>query len=243
MTMPTSIQVQNQSSAMTDQQVSQILKAVEAQVRQDAAPIWGFDTVQLKFFPKDQALDPNQRQFIVLDSSDVKGAAGYHQTTQGGQPIGYAFAKTTIDAGMNPSVTISHEILEMLGDELIDQYNIWSDVPNSMFLCQELCDPVESDNLAYETSGFAGIKLSNFVTPAYFIPDSAKPWDFRGVLTAPNSLSPGGYQLTWDPTNGQQAVQNKQAPSKRLELGIHTRPLSRTDRRRVGRRAWNKSEK
>jgi hypothetical protein len=238
------IQVQNQSSAMTDSQVSAVLAAVTAQVRQDVAPAWGFDTVELQFFTNAQQLDPSKKQFIVLDSSDVQGAAGYHQLTAGGAPIGYAFAKTTIEAGMNPSVTISHEILEMLGDELIDQYCIWSDVPNALFLCQELCDPVEADNLAYETAGFPGIKVSNFVLPAYFVPSAQGPFDFGNALKAPNTLAPGGYQITWDPTNGQQAVQSTAAPSKRLALGAkHREPLSRTARRKVGRREWHRSNK
>jgi hypothetical protein len=74
-------------------------------------------------------------------SQNAPGAAGDHDA-EGGVPIGYAFAKITMDTGMDPNVTISHEVLEMIGDSLIDQANQWSDLPNPLFLAQELCDPV-----------------------------------------------------------------------------------------------------
>jgi hypothetical protein len=198
--MAISIQVQNISTVMADDRVEAVLNAVTAQVAEDVAPVWGNQSVVFSLIPKDAKFSPGRWRFVVADSSDQAGAAGYHQTNSG-EPIGYAFAKTTIDAGMNPSVTISHEILEMIGDALIDQANQWSDLPNALFLAQELCDPVEDDSLAYDK---AGVKVSDFVTPAYFIPQSDGPWDFRNSLRSPNTLAVGGYQLTWDPTNGWQ---------------------------------------
>lgn len=241
--MPVVIQVQNESTAMTDSAATRILIAVAAQVKQDVAPAWGFGAVALQFFSKGEELDPDQRQFIILDASDHASAAGYHQTTSGGAPIGYAFVRPTIAAGLNPSVTISHEILEMLGDERVDQYCIWSDLPNPLFLCRELCDPVEADDFAYETAGFPGVKVSNFVLPSYFLPDAKGPFDFRRVLKGANTLAPGGYQSTWAPRHGHRAVEDDRCPSKRLALGrTHREPLSRTERRRVGRREWLRSE-
>ena len=41
---------------------------------------------------------------------------GYHDLTTTGLPIGKVFAKTTFDAGDLVSVTLSHEVLETLGD-------------------------------------------------------------------------------------------------------------------------------
>ena len=77
----------------------------------------------------------------------------------------------------------------MIGDSLIDQANKWSDPPNPLFLAQELCDPVEDDSLAYSKNG---VMVSDFVTPKYFVPGSAGPWDFGEHLSAKH---PGDRRL------------------------------------------------
>lgn len=191
-------EVQNISTVMDNDMLQPILSAVEQQVAEDVAPTWGCQTVSLVLLAPGQKFSGNKWQFVVVDTSDVAGAAGYHET-QGDEPIGFAFVKTTIDAGMHPSVTISHEMLEMVGDALIDQYNIWSDLPDALFLAQELCDPVEDDSLAYLKNG---VLVSDFVTPAFFVPQSKAPWDFKHHLSGPNTLATGGYQLYWNPQSG-----------------------------------------
>lgn len=237
------IQVQNKSTVMTDAQVAKILDAVEQQWNLHVIPTWGFEPEALVLFPGIMKLDPNKRQFIVIDTSDVAGAAGYHELTSGGEPIGYAFVKTTLDAGMHPSVTISHEILEMAGDAFIDTANQWSDLPNALFLSQELCDPVEDDSLGYLING---VLVSDFVLPRYFVNDTlphpltggaSGMYDFMGHLTTPNTLATGGYQLTWDPTNGwQQQFANGRAEGRAL---ISTRHSRRN--RRATRANWRRS--
>ena len=203
--MPIQIQVKNISTAMSDQDVQTALAAVAAQVADDVAPIWLNEPATLPLIDTTATFAPGAWQFIVADtpqqvSQNAPGAAGDHDDS-GGVPVGYAFAQITLQAGMDPNVTISHEVLEMIGDSLIDQCNQWSDIPNALFLAQELCDPVEDDSLAYDKNG---VKVSDFVTPQYFIPGSAGPYDFKAHLSAPNTLATGGYQLTWDPTKGWQ---------------------------------------
>lgn len=196
------IQVQNISSVCTDEQLAGIYAAIEAQVAEDVGPIWNCQGIKFLPVPKGQAMAPDKWQFVVADTSDQAGAAGYHETDNLGWPIGYAFVKTTLDAGMHPSVTISHEVLEMIGDALIDQSNQWSDLPNAIFLAQELCDPVEDDQFGYEKNG---VLVSDFVTPAYFVPKSVGPWDFRSYLKGPwdqQQMLAGAYQLVWTPLTG-----------------------------------------
>ena len=201
--MPIQIEVKNISTAMSDGEVQAALAAVQAQVAEDVAPIWFNEPVTLELVNTTATFTSGAWQFFVADtpeqvSQDAPGAAGDHDA-EAGVPVGYAFAQITQQAGMDPNVTISHEVLEMIGDSLIDQCNQWSDLPDALFLAQELCDPVEDDSLAYVKNG---VKVSDFVTPQYFIPGSAGPYDFKEHLSAPNTLAPGGYQLTWDPANG-----------------------------------------
>ena len=176
--MPIEIQVQNISTAVKDAGLTAILEAVQAQLNQDVAPIWRSDTFQLVMVPAAEKMDPHTWQFIVADTCDQAGAAGYHETTSAGAPIGYAFAKTTLDARMHPSVTISHELVEMAGDPHIDQSCQWSDNPNPQFDARELCDPVEDDSLGYEKTG---VLVSDFVTPAYFVSRFGRALGFQAA--------------------------------------------------------------
>lgn len=219
------IQWQNISTVMTDAQCAAIIAAVQAQVAEDVAPVWGTQAVHLVEMAKGTAMDPRFWQFVIADTSDQAGAAGYHELSAGGEPIGYAFVKSTMDAGMQPSVTISHEILEMVGDALIDQSNQWADLPNAVFLAQELCDPVEDDSLGYSKNG---VLVSDFVTPAYFVQGAKAPYDFKDHLQQPNTLAAGGYQSLWMPQKGwQQQFARGMAEGRALIATPHARRVRR----------------
>lgn len=233
------IQVKNISTVMTDAQLATILSAVEAQVAEDVAQYWNCRRVSLNLVPKGVKLDQHMYQFIVADSSDQAFAAGYHETTVAGEPIGYAFVQTTIQAGMIPSVTISHEILEIIGDPLIDQSCMWMDIPHAQFLAQELCDPVEDDMFGYRKNG---VFVSDFVTPEYFVINGRGPWDFQRHLSGPwdpNNMLSGAYQLLWDPGSGWQQVFPRNVERSGRAL-LYT-ALSRRVRRARQRFSWVRS--
>lgn len=229
----------NISTVMTDADVAAIMNAVRIQVNQHVAPAWSTGGIWLEREPKGQGMPARGWQFVIADTSDQAGAAGYHETTAAGLPIGYAFVKTTRDAGMHASVTISHEIVEMVGDPLIDQLCIWSDLPNAVMLAQELCDPPEDDRFGYEING---VLVSDFVTPAYFVPGSAGPWDYKGHLAGPwdrKQMLPGAYQSTWDPQAGWQQVFPE--THGRMGRAVLQSPFSRRVRRVKPKRQWARS--
>jgi hypothetical protein len=222
---------QNISTTLTDAQCAAIMAAVAAQANQDFARYWDTGAIDFAFVPKSKSMDPKAYQFVIADDSTQAGAAGFHEVGSGGGPIGFAFALTTQQAGMHPSVTISHEILEMLGDPYIDQAAQWADLPNALFLAYEVGDPVEDDQFGQIKDG---ILLSDFVFPSYFVQGSAGPWDLMRKLTGPwnnTNMLPGAYQSTWDPTNGWQQI----FPARKARLGRnlprYASPLSRRARR------------
>src|SRR6266571_4314023 len=53
---------------------------------------------------------------VILDTSDVADALGYHDFTPAGRPIGKVFAQSDIMDNLEWTVTASHELLEMLAD-------------------------------------------------------------------------------------------------------------------------------
>ena len=75
-------------------------------------------------------------------------------------PIAKVFVKPAIKSGEVISVTACHELLEMLVDP---SAALWTDGPHGTVWAYEVCDVVEDDKI-----DFNGIKMSDFVYPAYF---------------------------------------------------------------------------
>jgi hypothetical protein len=180
---------------ITDTQVKDICAALQIQVERDFAPLWGTGC-NVAFVSN----PTNDHPWVmyVLDDSDQAGALGYHDVTATGQPLAKVFAKTDQQYGLSTSVTMSHELLEMLGDAGCD---LTAQASDTQFVAYEACDPVEDDSLGYSINGWT---VSDFVTPAYFMPQppAGAKFDFMGHLHAPFTIATGGYLAVWDPTNG-----------------------------------------
>jgi len=109
------VSIFNDSTALTDADVQPVVAALQRQVSEHFAPAWGIDAT-LAFVPKGQQPRAGSWWLVVLDDTDQAGALGYHDTTPDGLPMGKVFAKTDLDNHLSWSVTVSHELLEMLGD-------------------------------------------------------------------------------------------------------------------------------
>ncbi len=194
-TWPVLIEVVNRSTVISDATLKSYCAALQIQVERDFAPLWGIGaTVALVAQPSND----HPWVMFVMDDSDVVGALGYHDFTPTGQPVAKVFAKTDQHYGLSTSVTMSHELLEMLGDAGCD---LTAQASDTQFVAYEACDPVEDDSLGYQING---VQVSDFVTPAYFMPQppSGAKFDFMNHVHAPFTIAPGGYLAVWDPTNG-----------------------------------------
>jgi len=238
---PVSIAIVNQSTVLTDAQVTQAVDAIQIQVLRDFAPIWG-KVAKLWTFSKETVVPPAYWQLVITDDADVADALGYHETTASGQPLGKVFAQTTIAAGLNWSVTISHELLEMLVDPWINVAAEFDDATGAptKFYSSECCDAPEDDQFAYLING---ISVSDFVTPAWFMPGMPGPYDFQKHITAPFQLLSGGYigELDVTAAAGWQQIQAKAAPGERVFA--NTRSDVRHALRSKPRRQWRRSER
>jgi hypothetical protein len=193
------IAVINESTVVSDPQVKQMVDAIQVQVDRDWTPVWGIPA-QLVAVPRGQQPATSMWWQGIFDNADQAGALGYHDLTTAGLPIGKVFAKTTLDAGDLVSVTLSHEVLEMLGDpdiNLIVQ-------KGRRGYAYEVCDAVEDDSLGYDING---VRVSDFVYPQYFETfwkKGATKFDHLGHLKGPlPTLTHGGYIGYLDFTTGQ----------------------------------------
>src|ERR1051325_14894 len=109
------VAILNASTVLTDAQLAPVVAALAKQVLNDFGPVWGI-AANVTFVPKGSQAPAGAWQLVVLDDSDQAGALGYHDLTKDGLPMGKVFARTDLNNHLSWSVTISHELLEMLGD-------------------------------------------------------------------------------------------------------------------------------
>lgn len=185
------ISVVNASARAADADVQKIIAAVAIQLQRDVAPIWG-QVPSLEFVARGGKATPGGILCTISDTPDAPGAAGYHDEGPNGIPFIKVFTFEGAPALVGPealSVTISHEILEVVGDA---PANKWADGPGGFDYAYELCDAVEGD-----TYPIGGVSVSSFVYPAFFDPKAKASTQLSYLNTAkkPFSMTPGGYQI------------------------------------------------
>lgn len=189
---PIKVAVINQSTVLSDQELGLIVAALQKQVTQHFAPIWSIDA-ELAHVPRGQGPAPGSWWLVILDKSDQAGALGYHDLTTDGNPIGKVFAQSDLEANSSISVTISHELLEMLADPWISLC-AEVDLPKKkgQVVAWEVCDAPEDDALGYPIDG---IMVSDFVTPWWFnmTPPAGAKFDYMGYIKKPLQILKGGY--------------------------------------------------
>jgi len=125
MSMPM-IAVTNASTCLTDSQVEAVLPAIQKQVTDDFRAYWDLDRT-LIFLSSSQPLARGWWQIALLDNPDQSGVLGYHEMSSQGTPLGKVFAKLDISNGTSWTVTLSHELLEMLADPWTNWCAVGSD--------------------------------------------------------------------------------------------------------------------
>lgn len=227
------IAILNESTVLPDADCQNIMAALQKQLDTDWASHWGM-TAQLLWVPKGEQ-PPNGAWWLgFFDTSDQAGALGYHDLTDEGGPLGKVFAASDIQYHAQPSVTASHELLEIMADPDINlTCEIVDGQGSATLYAYESCDPVEADELGYTIDG---VQVSDFVLPAYFIPSIKHgPWDFKGHLTGPvPSMTPGGY-LSYKQETSSAGWQQKFADDAPGDTRFRYRALPRLGSRREKR--------
>lgn len=195
--MPPIISVTNNSTVLDDKHVSDITIALQHQVTYHFRPFWAAGA-SLRFTGK--VKHPDTWELAFLDDSDQAGALGYHDYDPISFPVSKIFAKTDLEYNYSPSVTASHEALEMLADPYIF---LGAQVTNTKWYAQEVGDPVEADQLGYNINIGTSVApnkilISDFILPRWFIPGAPIKYDFMGHLTKPLEVANGGYVSIYD---------------------------------------------
>lgn len=226
------IAVINESTAIADAAVAQMIPAFSTQWNRDLAQVWNLESATFEAVPKSSAVPPQYWQVVFLDNSDQAQALAYHDVTKAGMPLAKVFVKTIQGDGASVSVAAAHEICEMAVDPTINLAAQYGD-----FWAYEVCDPVEDDQYGYN---IGGVIVTDFVTPAWFdyANSSGKQIDFMGHATAPFQVLTGGYAQKFVAGSGWQQVNG----DKVTKAGALTAPVgSRRERRIRGQANWTRS--
>lgn len=229
------IDIINASTVLGDAEIKAAIPALQKQITQHFLPAWGVNA-HLYFVPSGGKPAKGHWWMAIMDNSDVAGALGYHDLTSEGLPIGKVFAATDKHYGLSWTVTISHELCEMLADPDV---NLAAQISDTQFYAYETADPVEDDSLGYSIDG---VLVSDFVHPEWFEnlqhPAGTK-FDHAGHCSKPLQLLPGGYMsvLNIRATQGWTQIfaevkSSQEQYSKRARVG------SRRERRTVPRGEW-----
>lgn len=173
------VELVNQSAKpeVTPAWLDSVASAITAQLELDFCPVYG-----LAWWHVDAHHTPDSYKLVISDVPDAPNVEGYHDDN--GTPAAKVFHIGTLD---DLSTTISHEVLEMVRDQDAAGYRL---ALNGTAYADEACDAVE------DTGYFiGGVRVSNFVTPAWYVEGSKGPWDHMGVLHGPLQQTSGGYTI------------------------------------------------
>jgi len=227
----------NESTVLADKDVVPVVAALQKQVTNDFAPVWGAPA-QLTIVPKGNQPPSGSWWLVLLDDSDQANALGYHDLTTEGLPIGKVFAASDLKAGTSWTVTASHELLEMLADPNVN-LTVFVEGSNTagVLYAHEVCDACEDDSLGYQIDN---VLMSDFVYPSWFESfraEGSTQFDRMNKIQNPFQLLTGGYIGIFNVNSGSgwQQQTGEKRPTNVLNRGAVG---TRRERRGIPHELW-----
>ena len=225
--------INHTNGKVSDEELHTVNRAINRQVSEDFEPYWSLGArIRLegksgKKPSKINLADMRGDAVIYLwNGVDVEGALGYHDRNNRGIPYGFVFTEISQEIGEAWSVTLSHEVLELIADP---EVNLLAAGPHpaqpsrDVFHWYEMCDAVQA-----ETYEIDGVAVSNFVLPLYFTggDELGGRNDFLGRSHSGKTLksfgvNPGGYVGFFDPQLGGMdtySMKGDSVAAKRLKI-------------------------
>ena len=207
------IAVINESTMATNTDVDTMCQAIQIQMSLHVLPAWNMKSGSIKFYA-DKAKVPGYAWVVsILDNPTTAGALCFHAEDNDlvdalifCEPVlsnqGVVLYDSSNPQNVSVASVLSHEVCEMIGDRFA---NFWADgptLPQGSEYALELCDPVENDSYAIDVKGIK-VSVSNFVFPSWFNPEAKTPqnlpFDYLSKLTAPFTMTAGGYMIVRQP--------------------------------------------
>ena len=197
--------VNRASSNVAARALDRAIVAINRQLAENFAPWWGMPGTlrkapRGKVPPAERAVQDACVLYLQKEVDD-EGTLGYHDKNDAGIPFAVVCTDVSDELGEDWTVSLSHEVLELLGDP---QANLLAMGPDprdrrrNVFHWFEMCDAVQA-----QTYEIGGVSVSNFVLPLYFTPgEQSGPNDFLDSGLRSFETAPGGYVGFYDPRRG-----------------------------------------
>jgi hypothetical protein len=190
------VAVISQTAAAKPGPVTAAAAAIQKQVNDHFAPEWDCSAT-VSYFPSLNEMPQDYWPVVIRDTTGIS-ADGAHVSRDGQ----FAFAVIAYHPE-DWTVTLSHEILELLADpfgtSFVSGPSPDDDGTEVQFLT-EVCDPCQGaepdPSFAYPIDG---IPVSDFVFKAYYSANAPGQYSFAGHVTGPRQLLPWGYYTWFDP--------------------------------------------
>lgn len=217
------IAITNQSTMVSNADMETMCKAIQTQMTLHVAPAWSMLSPTVSFYADATKVPGYAWNIVMQDNSTVQGALGYH-TEVSDKIDGYIFAGPVLDnKGVvlydpsNPQNTsvasvLSHEVIEAFADRFCNLYAEGPTVKGSdgneyTQYAFELADPVESGSYVVNV-GTIPVSVSNWIFPSWFNSQATTalnmPFDYMKQLSAPFTMSAGGYIVVQQSGNATQ---------------------------------------
>jgi hypothetical protein len=232
--------IANLSTELDSTSLANVLAAIQTQVWQDFHPEWGrgdtLTVVKASLDAKKKALIDDQEAPIIYlgdKSQDQQGGGanvhGYHRTNHGKVAYGFVYLDVCKAANEHWSITLSHEVLELLANPKVDAHRKGPDPrpgkpPGATVDYRlEICDPTQSD-----TYKIGDVAVANFVSRRYYGENGPWAWtNQRKLPLEPFGVRPRGYTI-YDHATGFNQIDGKRVTRGRLTaramLATYRRP-------------------
>jgi hypothetical protein len=182
---------QTNAGAVPSGTLQQLAVVLQQQVDRDLTPAWNV-RAEISVPDAGVPIPSDARLLTIVDS--LAGRAGVHTNSQG-----QVSAEAVSDDQL--SITLSHELLEMLVDPGGTTFRQAADIDpysrgQQVKYLVEVCDPV-----AVYSYYINGVPVSDFVLPSFYDPNATGKVDFAGFLSRPLTVRRGCYISWLDPTD------------------------------------------
>lgn len=238
------VTVVNVSHSIHSTEFHAAVAAIGKQAKEDFEPAWNISAILRGVTHNLSGKAPveglNDALIYLGDSSQdpttgVEGALGYHSTNHKDIPYGFVYLDICAEYGEEWTTTLSHEVLELLGDPDATLTVSGPDPRKPTRRVQfdlEVCDPTQGDSYLIDD-----IRVSNFVTPTYFgKAGGPSATNFLKLALKRFGVRPGGY-FQYEDSRGVHQVTGKQAETvlarrmaARKLMGLGRRNTRRAER-------------
>lgn len=192
MSRPSHIAVLNEATpAVSDTDVAFWTAAVAQQLRDHVAPLWGIQPPGCSFYT-DRPIGAALLAFVTDDGNAE--SAGFHSKL-----VNLVYGLVDVGQSRVPSVTLSHEAIEMLVNPALD-YKVPG--PSGRQVYVEPCDPVQRETYHIEVELMGErrmVEVSDFALPPWFglppVEERDRRLTYLAHDLAPFETAEGGYYI------------------------------------------------